>query len=301
MLLRVGSHGSKVKMYKDMLFILGYLKASTHDRFGHETLAAVKAFQSKHQLEADGIIGNKTAAALKAAYDSHVGAGGGSGTAPSPEITWYVNPADYGNLDPVAVTAINSDLQDEADVRRQVVKEALFWAFPYGLYIFGANLYKKDLTVQVPSLAYINARAKKHPEYFDGGRKEFMAKQYTEAAQAGRRIGCADCSGYVVGVLRKLAVVHSGFDTTANGFFHNYCIKLGKKDLKPGDLVFRRQASGFIPHMGLYAGAGYVVEAAGGAFGIQLSRLDDHILKNQMTGQNERRPAWTLYGGLKLF
>jgi len=301
MLLKFGSYGKEVKKYKDMLYTLGYLRASTHDRFGAETLAAVKAFQKKHQLKVDGIIGKKTSAAIALSYEYHIGMGGGSGTAPSPDIVRYLNEADYDNLDPIVITAINSDLQDEADARRQVVKEALFWAFPYALYIFGANLYKKDLTVQAPTFAYIDQMAKKHPEYFDGGRKDFMKKQYTESAKIGRRISCADCSGFVVGILRKLKLVNNSFDTTANNFYHSYCKKIKKKDLRPGDLVFRRQSSGFIPHMGLYVGAGYVIEAAGGAFGVQLSRLDDHIIVNEMKHQKERRTAWSLYGDLKLY
>jgi cell wall-associated NlpC family hydrolase len=213
----------------------------------------------------------------------------------------YLVEADYPNVEPGMITAINSDLQDESDARRQVVKEALYWVFPYCLYVFGANLYKKDLTVQLPTPAYIAQRAKKHPGYFEGGRKAFMEKQYAEAVSLRRRIGCTDCSGFAVGILRKLKLVSNSFDTTANGFYHSYCKRINKRDLKPADLVFKRNASGFIPHMGLYLGAGYTIEAAGGAFGVQISRLDNHIIINEMTQRMEKRSAWALFGDLKIY
>ena len=56
--------GSDVKAAKDRLVELGYLYASTHDTFGDDTLAAVKAFQTAKGLEVDGIVGPDTWAAL---------------------------------------------------------------------------------------------------------------------------------------------------------------------------------------------------------------------------------------------
>ena len=58
--------GDDVKYIKDALVKLGYLHASTHDRFGNDSYAATKKYQSEHKdldgerLQADGIVGVKT-------------------------------------------------------------------------------------------------------------------------------------------------------------------------------------------------------------------------------------------------
>lgn len=46
--------GADVKAAKDRLVELGYLYASTHDLFGNDTLASVKAFQKDKGLDVDG-------------------------------------------------------------------------------------------------------------------------------------------------------------------------------------------------------------------------------------------------------
>jgi cell wall-associated NlpC family hydrolase len=299
MLLKFGSRGALVKKYKDMLFALKYLHASTHDRFGKDTEAAVKAFQKKNNLKADGIIGNKTGPAIVLSYEYKTGMEGNDPQ--TPQITQYLVPADYPNISAAVITSINADLQDETAERIAIIKEALRWVFPYALYIFGANLYKPDLTVTVPTPAYIDARAKSRPQYFTGGRKDFMKKQYALAVKEGRRIGCADCSGFVVGILRKLKMVKSSFDTTANGLYHSYCKGIKKADLKPADLIFKRSSSGHIPHVGMYVGAGYTIEAAGGAYGVQMSQLNNHIIINQMTKAKEKHAAWKVFGDPKLY
>lgn len=56
--------GADVRAVKDRLVALGYLYAATHDTFGDDTLAAVKAFQTDNGLEVDGIVGPGTWVAL---------------------------------------------------------------------------------------------------------------------------------------------------------------------------------------------------------------------------------------------
>lgn len=169
------------------------------------------------------------------------------------------------------------------------------------LYVFGANLYTPSLAVQLPKPSYIDARANAVPQYFTGGRQAWMKAQYAKAVAANRRIGCADCSGFIVGIWRLKKLVTATFDTTAHGIYHSYCKALKAADLKPGDCVFRAVSSGHIVHTGLYVGAGYTVEAAGGAYGVQLSRLDDHVITNKMNGHAERHKAWTHCGQPKIY
>lgn len=71
--LRRGSRGELVKQVQTKLKNWGYYKGSIDGIFGSGTESAVKAFQRKNGLTADGIIGKKTAAALGINID-----GGGS-------------------------------------------------------------------------------------------------------------------------------------------------------------------------------------------------------------------------------
>ena len=62
--LRYGSRGDKVKELQQKLKRWGYYTGSIDSIFGSGTQAAVKNFQKKNGLTADGIVGPKTAAAL---------------------------------------------------------------------------------------------------------------------------------------------------------------------------------------------------------------------------------------------
>ena len=61
---RYGSTGNEVKQIQTKLKQWGYYDGSVDGIFGSKTLSAVKKFQSKNGLTADGIVGKKTLAAL---------------------------------------------------------------------------------------------------------------------------------------------------------------------------------------------------------------------------------------------
>jgi N-acetylmuramoyl-L-alanine amidase len=62
--LRQGSRGEDVKTVQQKLKNWGYYSGAVDGIYGTQTVAAVKAFQKKNKLTADGIVGAKTAAAL---------------------------------------------------------------------------------------------------------------------------------------------------------------------------------------------------------------------------------------------
>lgn len=61
---KYGSRGEVVKEIQTRLKNWGYYKGGVDGIYGYKTVTAVKAFQKKNGLTADGVVGNKTLAAL---------------------------------------------------------------------------------------------------------------------------------------------------------------------------------------------------------------------------------------------
>ena len=68
--LEKGSTGTAVKDLQTKLRKLGYYDASVDGDYGDTTVAAVKAFQKKYNLTADGIAGSETLKKLESVYES---------------------------------------------------------------------------------------------------------------------------------------------------------------------------------------------------------------------------------------
>ena len=195
--------------------------------------------------------------------------------APKPNAPWIDPEAGVGED---AQKAVAAAINHVSPLRRQLVEAALPFAFdphgteaaafPKSLYVWGANLYDPDKTLHCPTSAAIELLAARKPAFFTGGRREMMLSALQNAASLGDRLSGADCSGAVVGLWRKFDLVDGRFDAIANRLLKEPLSRpIQREDLRPGDLV------GFDGHIGLYAGAGRVVEWAGGAYGCQLTRL----------------------------
>ena len=72
---KFGSSGDQVKEIQQRLKDWGYYKGKVDGKYGKETENAVIAFQKKHGISIDGIVGNQTAEKLGVSIS---GAGGGS-------------------------------------------------------------------------------------------------------------------------------------------------------------------------------------------------------------------------------
>jgi cell wall-associated NlpC family hydrolase len=303
MLIKYGSHGEDVLKYKKILFYLGYLKSFTHNRFLDDSKDATIAFQKTHvnkkgkALQVDGKIGSETSWALDKAYAEYLAK---QPATPAQVIVQYLDTAKYPDIDKTILALVNADLQDESKKRIAAVQEALKHVWPTTIYVFGANLFNTNLKVNVPTVAYVEARAKARPAYFSGGKKAFLIKCITNAINKGKKIECGDCSGSVIGVWRFLKYVAASFDTTASGLYHSYCKAIKKAALRPGDLVFE-YIKGGIPHVGMYIGAGYTWEAAGAFYGAQVAKLNDHIIINHDTGKKKAKSPWRKFGSPKIF
>ena len=280
--------GPDVRFVKDALFSLGFynskIKQITNDTFGSDTFVAVCKFQRAKGLEDDGIVGPQTWAALEEALAAEE---------PAKEV-------DFPSLDKMKHissthrAAIAKDLANVSELRQKIVLEILNYAYdkdvpgePRALYIFGANLYGKDLKLNYADAAEIEKHAKRYPTYFNGGRKEWMLEQ----VKKNPKLAASDCSGMEVGYLRKHKLVPSSFDTTANNLTtaKQYSTPINKKDLKPGDWV------GKAGHIGTYVGGGLVVEFYGGALGCQLTELNNRRGWNFVAKRLEAGSPWTRF------
>ena len=123
------------------------------------------------------------------------------------------------------------------------------------------------------------------------------------AASLGAPLSGADCSGAIVGLWRKFDLVVPTFDAIANRLLRApLSHPIEKEELLPGDLV------GFDGHIGLYTGAGRVVEWVGGAYGCQLTRLvgrccwsftEKKLIRMQKDFEVFTRPFFFIDGGAK--
>lgn len=318
--------GDDVWAVKTKLLALGYLKKATHNRFGNDTFRAVKAFQTANGLTADGIVGPKTratlfpedtpvAAAEAGALTDAAEAGGAltdaaetakgaskaevgetsalaGGACPKETVNAFWELPSHIGED--AANAIKPDLARVSEKRRALCLMALSYATdagnadrPRGFYIRGANLYDRDLTLHVMTQRRLDAYFKReaYAPYFDGGRREMMERF---ARVHGYGIPGADCSGFIVGLWRRQGLAAAGFDATADSLFSRYAKETDSPI--PGDLCHK---SG---HIGLYVGGGYAVEAAGGAYGVQLTACKKRKLHNFVTGRTDTLKGWTGYG-----
>lgn len=171
---------------KDCLFELKYyingITKITSNSFGNDTVTAVEKFQKLNNLTVDGIIGIKTWNAIAGAKAS-----GTKAPSTTPSTTIPVNTSgllnSYTHISADKRKAIEADLANVSELRRQIVLEILQYAYDQdvpgdvrALYIFGANLYDKSKKINYADAAEIENHAVRYPDYFNGGRKEWMLK-----------------------------------------------------------------------------------------------------------------------------
>lgn len=101
--LKLGSSGTKVRDLQQNLTTLGYYWAEITGNFGSKTETAVKTFQQKNNLTADGVAGSKTLSAIAAAVERKGGTASGSSYASGTTLKL--------NSQGTAVTQLQTDLK----------------------------------------------------------------------------------------------------------------------------------------------------------------------------------------------
>jgi hypothetical protein len=291
-LLKLNVSGEDVLFARKRLVELNYLK-QVNNIFDSDMLVAVKEFQKRNldkngkALAVDGLLGplswyslfKDTAIAYKE-FPS------------TPTSEGILN--TFTHILPVKRAKIEKELVGLSDLRIQIVLEALNWAFDAdaggevrALYVYNTNLYNPDKTLLVATENLINQKARENPIYFNGNRKEWMIQQMKKNPN----LPCADCSGFIVGLLRKHGLVPGSWDVVADTLFgsSSCSTRINKADLRPGDYVGRTG------HIGIYVGGGFVVEFYGGAYGCQLTELDNRKGYDFLRKYKTNGTAWAVF------
>lgn len=79
-----------------------------------------------------------------------------------------------------------------------------------------------------------------------------------------------DCSGMIVGALRRLGLISQSTDYAAR-HFEAKTIPVALSNLKPGDLVYNKKTEA--SHVGVYVGDGMVIESKGRSDGVVKRKL----------------------------
>jgi hypothetical protein len=126
------------------------------------------------------------------------------------------------------------------------------------LYMWGGNLYNTNLKLNIATAAKIEIGAKKNPDMYDGGRKEWMLSE----VKKNPNLPASDCSGMEVGWLRKFKLTSNKFDKNANTLGSTeYSVECKVEDILPGTFAHRDG------HLGTCVSKNYIVEFVGGAYG----------------------------------
>ena len=152
---------------------------------------------------------------------------------------------------------------------------------------------------------FIDTMYKRYPEYFDGGRLEYLRAIAKESQMEGFDFPADyswDCSGLWWYAVNELGFYNEYTDRTANDTYKDYCTPITKEELRPGDLVFYQNKDNKIVHMGIMGQHGYIYEAVSGFVGVVCKRtIDKRIYNNIVQGGVMKNAKWNVFGRPKIF
>lgn len=299
--IKLGMKGPDVLYIKKQLFALGMysdkIKRITSNQFRKDSVEATKKFQNTYDsvcegpLEVTGTIYEACWEAIEAAVKGEIKPKNDPQPEPTPTPTPIPTPTptpeptptglldSYTWIKPSKRKLIEKDLENTCEMRRNICLEILKYAYDpeyrvgdvRALYMWGGNLYNTDLKLNIATAAKIEVGAKKYPDKYDGGRKEWMLSEVAK----NKNLPASDCSGMEVGWLRKFKLVNNKFDKNANTLGSTeFSVECSKNEAQPGTFAHRDG------HLGTYVGGGFIVEFVGGAYGCQLTNRDNRKVWN---------------------
>lgn len=307
--IKLGMSGSDVLYIKKKLFELGMysskIKRIRSNQFRKDSVEATEKFQNTYDSICEGPL-EVTGTIYEACWEAIEAAARGEikpKVDPTPTPTPTPEP-EKGILDaytwimPAKRSAIEKDLLNTSEMRRNICLDILKYAFDpeyrapgvRALYMWGGNLYNTDLKLNIATATKIEVGAKRYPNKYDGGRKEWMLSE----VKKNPNLPASDCSGMEVGWLRKFKLTNNRFDKNANALGSTqFSIKCDIKDLQPGTFAHRNG------HLGTYVGGGYIVEFVGGAYGCQLTKRTDRKVWNFVEQKMHTFSAWEDFWNFK--
>jgi peptidoglycan hydrolase-like protein with peptidoglycan-binding domain len=136
-----GSSGEAVKVVQQQLIALGFLKSTATGYFGPLTLEAVIAFQKAKGIDAIGIVGPKTKAALASADVSNA-----TPVPPTPSPTTNTN-SSFIFTKRLEVGVSNSDVKE----LQKLLSALVFLLRARGESMINAGIYDGDLVIVRPT------------------------------------------------------------------------------------------------------------------------------------------------------
>lgn len=204
------------------------------------------------------------------------------------------------NISPEKASKIATDLSGISNRRRAIVMEALKLAYdpavpryyPISLYIKGWTSYNKYTQVE-PTVVTDEIIEQQLAVYSITDAKVRLMRE--TIAFDKKTIGADDCGG-IIGLCHLAKVCKIGADLTAKVMVSDrYSTAITREELSPGDWVYK------VDHIGLYVGGGYSAEWIGGAYGCQLTSINEerigyNFIKNNFIKlsmwDTYRRPKW---------
>lgn len=310
-----GMSGSDVLYIKKKLFDLGMysdkIKRIISNKFRQDSVEATKNFQNTYDsvcegpLEVTGTIYEACWDAIEAAARGEIKPKDDPDPTPTPEPEPPSPEPVKGLLDSYTWIkaskrkAIEKDLLNTSEMRRNICLEILKYAFDpdnrsgndaRALYMWGGNLYNTDLKLNIATATKIEVGAKRYPDKYDGGRKEWMLSEVAKNPN----LPASDCSGMEVGWLRKFKITNNKFDVNANALgSEQYSVLRTKAEMQPATFAHRDG------HIGTYVGGGYIVEFVGGAYGCQLTARDKRKVWNFVEKRTQTMSDWKDYWDFK--
>ncbi|MFA5676177.1 MAG: NlpC/P60 family protein [Christensenellales bacterium] len=167
-----------------------------------------------------------------------------------------------------------------------------------GQYIFGGQGH-------AITDSFIDSTYKIYPDYFDGGRLEYLRGIARSAQLNGHRFPqdyAWDCSGLWWYAANELELYEEYTDKTAHDTYYDFCNPITKEELRPGDIVFVTNAEGRVAHMGIVGRHGFIYEAVSGFAGVVLKRtVDKRVYNDIVRGGVLQNNNWNTFGRPKIF